>query len=61
MPGIPIVLPANVVNYFNKIKSVADYDILSYINLWNLPGLNQIVVDQNAPIKISDQMQNIGY
>ncbi len=61
MPGISIVLPANVVNYFYMIKSVADYDILSYVDVWNLPGLNKILVDQNAPIKISDQMQNIGY
>ena len=61
MPGVPIVLPANVVKYFSMIKSVADYDILSYIEIWNLPGLNQITVDLDAPIKISDQMQNIGY
>ena len=40
MPGIQIVLKANVITYFTMIKSVADYDILSYFNLWNLPGLN---------------------
>ena len=40
MPGIPIVLPANVVKYFSMVKSVADYDILSYIDVWNLPGFN---------------------
>ena len=40
MPGIPIVLQANVISYFTIIKSVADYDILSYFNLWNLPGFN---------------------
>ncbi len=45
IPGIPIVLPANVVKYFSMIKSVADYDILSYVDVWNLPGLNKIVVD----------------
>ena len=44
IPGIPIVLPANVVKYFSMIKSVADYDILSYVDVWNLPGLNKIVV-----------------
>ena len=54
--GIPIVLPANVVKYFSMIKNVADYDILSYIEIWNFPGLNQITVDHNAPIEISDQM-----
>ncbi len=53
VPGIPIVLPANVVKYFAEIKSVADYDILSYFNVWNLPGLNKIIVDDNAPILIS--------
>ena len=31
MPGISVALPANVVTYFSMIKSVADYDILSYI------------------------------
>lgn len=36
------------------IKSVADYDILSYFNVWNLPGLNQIIVDQNPPVLIID-------
>jgi hypothetical protein len=45
IPGIPIVLPANVIKYFSMIKSVADYDILSYVDVWNLPGLNKIVVD----------------
>ena len=54
MPGIPVVLPANAVKYFSMIKSVGDYDVLSYINVWNLPGLNEIIVDQSAPIKISN-------
>ena len=40
MPGIPIVLPENAVKYLSMVKSVADYDILSYIDVWNLPGLN---------------------
>jgi hypothetical protein len=40
VPAIPIVLPANVINYFNMIKSVANYDILSYIDVWSLPGLD---------------------
>lgn len=40
MPGIALVLQANVVNYLSIIKSVADYDVLSYFNVWNLPGLN---------------------
>jgi len=31
MPGISVVLQANVVTYFGMIKSVADYDILSYV------------------------------
>jgi hypothetical protein len=31
MPGISVVLQANVVIYFGMIKSVADYDILSYV------------------------------
>ena len=61
MPGIPIVLPANVVKYFSMIKKVADYDILAYVEVWNFPGLNRIIVDQNAPVKISEQMKNIGY
>jgi hypothetical protein len=52
MPGIPVVLQANVVSYFTMIKSVADYDIFSYFNLWNLPGLNQIIVDPNPQIYI---------
>lgn len=52
IPGIPIVLQANVISYFTMIKSVADYDILSYINMWNLPGLNLITVDNNPPIYI---------
>ena len=43
------------------IKTVADYDILSYIQMWSLPGLNQIIVDPNPPILINSQMQNIGY
>ena len=42
MPGIQIVLSANVIKYFYMIKSVADYDVLSYINVWKLPYLNQI-------------------
>jgi hypothetical protein len=36
------------------IKSVADYDVLSYFQMWNLPGLNQIIVDHNPPIMIND-------
>ena len=40
IPGIPIVLPANVISYFQMIKSVADYDILNYINIWDFPLLN---------------------
>jgi hypothetical protein len=40
IPGIPIVLPANVINYLVMIKSVADYDVLSFFEVWNLPGLN---------------------
>jgi len=31
LPAIPIVLQANVIGYFNMIKTVATYDILSYI------------------------------
>jgi hypothetical protein len=31
MPGISVALPANVVTYLSMIKSVANYDILSYI------------------------------
>ena len=31
LPAIPIVLKANVIGYFNMIKTVATYDILSYI------------------------------
>ena len=54
MPAIPIVLPANVAIYFSMIKTVADYDVLSLVNVWNLPGLNQIIVDNNAPILISN-------
>jgi hypothetical protein len=54
MPGIPIVLPANVVIYFSMIKTVADYDVLSLVNVWNFPGLNQIIVDNKAPILISN-------
>ena len=61
MPGISISLQGNVVTYFSMIKSVADYDILSYFQMWNLPGLNQIIVDPNQPILINSQMQNIGY
>ena len=40
MPGIPIVLQANVISYFTIIKSVAEYDIMSYFNIWKLPGFN---------------------
>jgi hypothetical protein len=40
MPGVAIVLQANAINYFSIIKSVADYDILSYFYVWNLPGFN---------------------
>ena len=54
IPAIPIVLPANVIKYFTMIKTVADYDIFSYIDVWSIPGLDQIIVDQNAPILISD-------
>jgi hypothetical protein len=61
MPGISVTLQGNVVTYFSMIKSVADYDILSYVQMWNLPGLNQIIVDPNQPIFINGQMQNIGY
>ena len=61
MPGISVTLQGNVVTYFSMIKSVADYDVLSYVQVWNLPGLNQIIVDPNPPIMINDQMQNIGY
>ena len=50
MPGVAIVLQANVVNYFSMIKSVADYDILSYFNVWILPGFNSIIVDPNPPV-----------
>ena len=41
MPGIQIVLQANVIKYFEMIKSVADYDVLSYINVWKFPLLNK--------------------
>ena len=40
VPAIPIVLPANAIKYFTMIKSAADYDILSYIDVWSLPGLD---------------------
>ena len=40
MPGIPIVLQSNIIIYFTMIKGIADYDILSYFNIWNLPGFN---------------------
>lgn len=43
------------------IKYVADYDVLSYINLWNMPLLKQIVFYSNPPVYIIDQMQDIGY
>ena len=43
------------------VKSVADYDILSYFNMWNLPLLNKISVDTNPKIYIYSQMQDIGY
>jgi hypothetical protein len=52
LPGIQIVIKANVISYFSMVKSVADYDILSYFNIWNLPGLNQVIVDQNQPVLI---------
>ena len=29
--------------------------------MWNLPGLNQIIVDLNPPVLIISQMQDIGY
>ena len=45
MPGIQIVVPANVVKYFGMTKKVANYDILGYFEVWNLPGLNQIIID----------------
>ena len=61
MPGIQIVNKANVIAYFSMIKSVADYDILSYFNVWNLPVFNQIILDQNQPVLIINQMQDIGY
>jgi len=61
MPGISITIQGNVITYFTMIKTVADYDILSYIQMWSLPGLNQIIVDPNPPILINSQMQNIGY
>ena len=47
IPAITIVLQANVISYFTMIKGVADYDILSYIDLWNLPLLNKIIVDSS--------------
>jgi hypothetical protein len=50
MPGVAIVLQANVINYFSMIKSVADDDILSYFNVWNIPGFNSIKVDTNPPV-----------
>ena len=40
MPGITIVILANVITYFTMIKGIADYDIFSYFNIWNLPGFN---------------------
>ena len=52
IPAITIVLQANVITYFTMIKSVADYDILSYVNIWNLPLLNRIVVDSNPKVHI---------
>ena len=61
MPGISVVLQANVVIYFGMIKSVADYDILSYIQVWNLPGFNKVIVDSSPPVLIISQMQDIGY
>jgi hypothetical protein len=56
MPGIPIVLQANVISYFSATKSVADYDVLSYFNMWNLPFLNRVSVDNNPPVDIISQM-----
>ena len=61
LPGIPIVLKANVISYFKITKSVADYDVLSYIDVWNLPLLNKLTVDRNPPVNILNQMQDIGY
>ena len=61
MPAIPIVLQANVVSYLKVIKSVADYDVLSYIEVWNLPLLNKLTVDKNSPVNIINQMQDIGH
>ena len=61
IPGIQIVLSANLIKYFEIIKKVADYDVLGYINIWNLPYMNKFNVDSNAPIMIVSQMQNIGY
>ena len=52
MPGIAITLQANVISYFKMIKCVADYDILSYFNMWKLPLLNKITVDSTLPINI---------
>lgn len=61
IPGIAIVLQANVISYFIMIKSVADYNILSYIDVWNFPLLNKISVDKNPQVYIISQMQDIGY
>ena len=50
LTSIQIVFPANIVNYLKIIHTIVSYDILSYINMYSLPVLNQLKFDNYPPI-----------
>lgn len=42
LPGLKIVIPANLMSYLTLIKNVSSYDILTFFNMYQLPVLNKI-------------------
>ena len=42
LPGLKIVIPANLMSYLTLIKNVSSYDILTFFKMYQLPVLNKI-------------------
>ena len=42
LPGLQIVMPANIMNYLTMIQKISSYDILTVFNVYAFPLLNQI-------------------
>ena len=61
LPGLKTTMPANLMSYLTYIKKISSYDILTFVNMFNLPMLNKIKFNTDAINFLIDQMQNVGY